>query len=132
MVPSILEVGTFVMPVVVRITKLPATPRFTGAGSVMTATVTVYVCVVASAACTVYVTGLVKLFGVVVLVCVVVPTVTNAPDVENVATRAVTLGVLNGMVTVIAVPIIVLVSWPASEYAVMALAKLGATVTVTV
>jgi hypothetical protein len=106
--------------------------QIAGAGAAARVTVTVYVCVVVSAAVTVYITGLVKSFVVVPLVWSVDPTCTLAPVVENVATRAVTLGVLNGMVTVMAVPIIVLVSWPASEYAVMSLAELGATVTVTV
>ena len=71
-------------------------------------TVTVYAAVVLSVAVTVYTTGLVKLFAVVLLVWSVVPTFTLAPVVVNVATRAVTF-VPNGMVTamVFAVSLIV-------------------------
>ena len=47
-----------------------------------------------------------KLFGVVPLVCGAPPTVTLAPVVENVATRAVTL-VPAGMVAATVVPVIV-------------------------
>jgi hypothetical protein len=66
-----------------------------------TVTVTVYVAVVLSAAVTVYATGLVKSFGVVPLVCArVVPAVTLAPVVVDVATNAVT-SVPYGMVTAI-------------------------------
>ena len=53
-------------------------------------TVTVYVAVELSAAVTVYVTVLVKSFGVVPLTCRVMPTLTLAPVVVNVATNAVT------------------------------------------
>jgi uncharacterized membrane protein len=58
-----------------------------------------------------------KLFGVVLLVCVVVPTVTTAPGlVVKAAINAVTVGVLYGMFTdmVFAVLFIVPVN-PASE-----------------
>ena len=52
-----------------------------------------------------YVTGLVKLFGVVPLTCVVAPTRTDAPVVVKLATSAVTF-VPNGTVTAILVPVI--------------------------
>ena len=50
-----------------------------------------------------YVTGFVKLFAVVPLVCVVAPTATEAPVVVNEATRAVT-SVPFGTVTAMLVP----------------------------
>gem|GEM_PF-3608673 len=132
MFPVMAEVWTFVIPAFVRITKLPADPRGTGAGPRAAVTVTVYVAVVLSAAVTVYTTGLVKSFDVVPLVCATAPTLTPVPVVVNVATRAVTF-VPFGMITdrVFADSFIVPAT-PASEYAVMALAELGATVTVTV
>ena len=52
---------------------------------------------------------------VVPLVWIVVPTITDAPVAENVATRPVTLGVLKGMVTVMADPSMVLEVWLAIE-----------------
>src|SRR6185369_14294961 len=92
-----------------------------------TVTVTVYVVVVLSPADTVYVTGVVKLLGVVPLVWSAAPTFTFAPVVVNVAINAVT-SVLFGMLTAIvfAVSSMTPVA-PASEKAVTALAEFGAT-----
>jgi hypothetical protein len=88
--------------------------------------VTVYAAVVLSAAVTVYTTALVKLFVVVPLVWSVAPTFTLAPEVVNVAIKAV-LFVPIGMATDIVFAVSSIVpATPASEYAAMALAELGA------
>src|SRR5580704_12534555 len=84
-------------------------------------------------------TELVKLFGVVPLVCATPPMVTLTPVVAKVATSAVTF-VPNGTVAVIVVPLIVAATsalrFPLfavrNAYDVIALAVLLATVTVTV
>src|SRR4051812_28728415 len=102
---------------------------------VATVTVTVYVWIDASPAVTVYVTGLVKSFGVEPLTCAVPPTSTLAPVVAKFATSALTL-VPNGTVAVIEDPVIVAVtSAPRPEllvernwYDVMSLELPGATV----
>jgi hypothetical protein len=74
----------------------------------------------------VYTTALVKLFVVVPLVWSVVPTFTLAPEVVKVAIKAV-LFVPIGIATDIVFAVSSIVpATPASEYAVMALAELGA------
>jgi len=73
----------------------------------------------------------VKLFGVIPLICVVAPTFTLFPVVENVATRAVTLGVLNGMVTAMVFAVsIIAPDAPLIENAVIALLEFGGTLLV--
>jgi hypothetical protein len=96
---------------------------------------TLYVAVEASAAVTVYTSGVMKLFGVVPLVCATAPADTPVPVVVKFATRVVT-SVPNGRLTAMVLAGSLIVPGnpgsPANEYEVMVLAKLGATVTITV
>jgi hypothetical protein len=80
-----------------------------------TETVTVYVCVDASAAVTKYDTGLEKLFAEVPLVCTTPPTFTDAPVVVNVAIKDAGIEVPYGRTTEIAVPLIVPVTSEIAE-----------------
>ena len=73
-------------------------------------------------------TGLLKLLAVVPLVCVTAPTLTDAPVVVKVATRAVR-SVPNGTVTAIVLPLSLTVPLPSMVKAVIALAGLAATLT---
>jgi hypothetical protein len=68
-----------IVPVTARLVKLKAVIVFAGLAAMVT--VTTYDCVLPSAATTIYVTGVVKLFEVVPLVCIADPTFTEAPDV---------------------------------------------------
>ena len=77
-----------IVPVAAGLAKLKLVKAFAGLAPMVT--VTTYACVLPSAATTVYVTGLVKLFGVVPLVCTTVPTLTEAPVEINVAFKAIT------------------------------------------
>jgi hypothetical protein len=92
-VPKGTEIATVfedsvIVPVAAGLAKLKLVKAFAGLAPMVT--VTTYACVLPSAATTVYVTGLVKLFGVVPLVCTTVPTFTDAPVETNVAFKAVT------------------------------------------
>ena len=119
-----------ITPVAAGVVKPKAVISFAGFGP--NVTVTVYVFVEASAAVTVYVTGLVKSFGVVPLTCVVAPTLTNEPVVVKVATSAVTF-VPKGTVTAMLVPLIKPIDdWAVKLKAVISFAGFAATMTETI
>jgi hypothetical protein len=120
------------VPVAGEIVKEYAVMAFSELGA--TVTVTVYAAVVPSAADTMYVTGLVKSFGVTPLVCTVAPLITRAPFVLNAAISEV-ISVPYGAATamVFALSLIAPVTGRVvKENAVMAFAALDATVTVAV